>query len=328
MKAAVLTKINAPLEIQNVVTNALDFGQVFVKILCTGICGAQLQEINGQKGNPAHLPHLLGHEGCGEVMGMGPGVRSVKEGDKVVLHWRKSNGIDAKPATYSHHCTKINAGPVTTFSEYAVVSENRVTPIPRDVPDDLAALFGCALSTALATVENVAKVRFGERVLVVGCGGVGLAMILAAKLAHAHPVIGYDISKKGNLVRALGGEFIQPADHHERDLAFDVIINTIGRSAGTDWLAPSGRYIFIGQPRPEEMISIRHLFDGEGQTIQATQGGGFNPTLDIPRYVKLWRSGALSNYRNLISHAIKLDEINFWIQQMREGKTARVMIYP
>ncbi len=326
MKAAVLTKINAPLEIKDVeLPFSLGYGQVCVKVLCTGICGAQLQEIDGLKGDPKHLPHLLGHEGCGIVAGVEPSVRLVKPGDKVVMHWRKGAGCEAKPAVYSHGAFK--SGPIATFAKLAVVSENRVTAIPKDVPNDLGALLGCALSTALATIENV--VRFGERVLVIGCGGVGLATILAAKLAHANPIIGYDISKhKEGLVHALGGCFIQPRDHQERDLAFDVIINTIGHSVGTEWLAPSGRYIFIGQPKPEEMISIRHLFDGEGQTIQATQGGGFNPTKDIPRYVNLWRSGALDNYTKLISHVFELDAINNGIQLMRDGKTARVMIEP
>jgi S-(hydroxymethyl)glutathione dehydrogenase / alcohol dehydrogenase len=327
MKAAILTKLNTPLEIKNVCLPTLVNGQVLVDVRCTGICGAQLQEISGQKGDPQHLPHLLGHEGWGEVLERGPGVRHVAEGNKVVMHWRKGIGCDAEPATYDFG--RVKAGPITTFSQYAIVSANRVTKIPDDVPGELGALFGCALSTALATVENVAKIRFGERVLIVGCGGVGLSMILAAKLAHARPVIGYDIANKGSIVRELGGEFIQPGEHpFNSDLEFDVIINTIGHSVGTDWLAPSGRYIFIGQPRPHDSFSIKNIFKGEGQQIIATQGGGLNPTLDIPRYVNLWRSGALDNYEKLISHIFTLDNINTGIDLMREGKTARVMIYP
>ena len=327
MKAAVLTKINAPLEIKDIALPTFArFGHVKVEILCTGICGAQLQEINGQKGDPKHLPHLLGHEGCGIVCEVGHSVRTVKEGDKVVLHWRKGTGIEALPATYDQG--QIKGGPITTFSKFAVVSENRITKIPDDVPDNLGALFGCALSTALATIENVAKVRFGERVLVVGCGGVGLSMILAAKLAHANPVVGYDIVNKASRVQALGGEFIGPADHVSKDLEFDAIINTIGHSFGTDWLAPSGRYIFVGQPLATETMSLRNIFKGEGQQVIATQGGNFNPTLDIPRYVNLWRSGALGNYKYLISHKLCLEHINEGLDIMRAGNAARVMLYP
>src|SRR5204863_5793005 len=127
----------------------LDVGQVLVKISCTGICGAQLGEISGVKGPDKFLPHLLGHEGGGEVVGVGPGVTQVKEGDRVVMHWRKGAGIHARPAKYQWGSRTVNAGWVTTFQEYAVVSENRVTPIPKDVPFEVAALMGCAVTTAL-----------------------------------------------------------------------------------------------------------------------------------------------------------------------------------
>jgi S-(hydroxymethyl)glutathione dehydrogenase / alcohol dehydrogenase len=326
MKAAILTKINEPLEIKDIaLPGSLRYGQVLVEIICTGVCGAQLQEINGQKGNSAHLPHLLGHEGCGIVIETGPEVKIVKSGDKVVLHWRKGIGIDAAPATYDQG--RIKAGPITTFSKFAIVSENRLTPIPQNVPAELGALFGCALSTALATVENVAKVRFGESVMVIGCGGVGLSLILAAKLARAFPVIGVDISiAKMKWAGSLGADFFA---NFEGTAKYDVIIDTTGTCPHTHSLAPSGRYILVGQPKHSMWaFETRHLFDGEGQTIQATQGGGFNPTLDIPRYVNLWRSGALNDYPKLISHRIKLDEINKGVKLMQDGKAARVMIFP
>ena len=96
MKAAILVKKNEPLIVDdiNLPTN-LDYGQVLVKVLVSGLCGAQLQEIAGLKGNEKFMPHLVGHEGCGLVEKIGPGVSKVKSGDKVVLHWRKGSGIEA-----------------------------------------------------------------------------------------------------------------------------------------------------------------------------------------------------------------------------------------
>lgn len=326
MKAAVLTKINEPLVLEELQRPYnLSYGQVLVEVLCTGICGAQLQEIDGRKGDPKHLPHLLGHEGCGMVRDAGPGVRIVSPGDKVVLHWRKGTGIDADPASYEQGTIK--SGPITTFSKWAVISENRLTKIPSDMPDELGALFGCALSTALAVVENVAKIRFGEKILIVGCGGVGLSLMLAAKLAHAYPIYGIDINyeHKRKWITDLGGIILSAADATTK---FDVIIDTVGDAQWFSSLGPSGRYILVGQPRNKLTIDERFWFTGEGQTLTATQGGNFNPTLDIPRYVNLWRSGALANYKSLISHQLCLDHINEGIALMREGKAARVMIFP
>jgi Zn-dependent alcohol dehydrogenase len=327
MKAAVLTELefNQPLTIMNVtVPDNLWHGQVLVKLIVSGICGAQLQEIAGHKGNTAHIPHMLGHEGCGIVQAVGPDVTNVKQGDKVVMHWRKGEGCDSEPAVYSDGIT---AGHITTFSELAIVSANRVTKVPDDLPADLGALLGCALSTALATIENVAKVKFGESVLVVGCGGVGLSLILAAKLAHAHPIVGVDYKEAKKIwTEALGAifSFTPP-----RLSQFDVIIDTSGQMPFLEHLAPSGRYIMVGQPIPYSTIYIHRahtMFNGTGLSIQATQGGNFNPTLDIPRYVRLWRSGALDDYRNLISHRVDLERINAGIDWVRDGQAARVMV--
>ncbi len=180
MKAAVLEKIHDHLTVTDVhLPTAMQRGQVLVRVLCSGICGSQLQEIDGIKGNPEHLPHLLGHEGAGIVLAVGAGVTTVKEGDKVVMHWRKGDGIEAEPARYEagHTWSPVKAGPITTFSEYAVVSENRVTSIPDDIPNNFAALLGCALSTAMSIVEHEANPNVGDVISVIGCGGLGLSLI-------------------------------------------------------------------------------------------------------------------------------------------------------
>ena len=146
MWAGILVKTKAPLIISEIaVPESLEFGQVLVKVLYSGICGSQLNEIDGVKGPDKFLPHLLGHEGSGIVQDMGPGVSTVKRGDHVVMHWRPGNGLQAETPIYKWGEKKVNAGWVTTFNEYAVVSENRITSISKDFDMRLAPLFGCSV---------------------------------------------------------------------------------------------------------------------------------------------------------------------------------------
>ncbi len=161
-KAAILAQSRAPLIIDDIeLPKALDVGQVLIKILYTTICGAQLNEIAATKGPDRFLPHLLGHEASGTVVETGPGVANVKPNDTVVLHWRPSLGIQCAPPSYSWRGEKLNAGWVTTFNEYAVISENRMTPIPIDYNLKVAPLLGCAVTTAAGVINNDAKLRIG-----------------------------------------------------------------------------------------------------------------------------------------------------------------------
>ncbi len=131
-KAAILAKSREPLIIDEIeLPETLDVGQVLVKVLYTTICGAQLNEIAAAKGPDKFLPHLLGHEASAKVLEIGPGVSNIKPGDTVVLHWRPSLGIQSKAPSYKWRGNTLNAGWVTTFNDYAVISENRMTPIAR-----------------------------------------------------------------------------------------------------------------------------------------------------------------------------------------------------
>ena len=212
MKAAILEKINGPLAVADVELGELSVGQVLVKVLVSGICGAQLQEIAGNKNNAKFVPHLLGHEGCGIVEDIGAGVTKVKKGDKVVMHWRKGDGIEADFPTYTFKGKTMRSGKVTTFSEYSIVSENRVTPVPHEVSNDFCALLGCGLSTALGTITNEAQVQPGESVMILGLGGLGTCLMKAARFAGASPIIGVDIrdNKKVSSNRSTATSLLTP----------------------------------------------------------------------------------------------------------------------
>jgi S-(hydroxymethyl)glutathione dehydrogenase / alcohol dehydrogenase len=330
MKAALLVEHGKPLELAELEPEPMSYGQVLVKVLASGICGAQLQEIDGHKmGGP--LPHPLGHEACVEVVEVGPAVRQVKAGDRCVAHWRKGDGIESEFPRYRYHDRIITGGKVTTFSDMSVCSENRLTPVPKDTPVELCALLGCGLSTALGTIEQEANLKMGESVMIIGCGGLGLNLILASKMRRASSIIGMDISSEKTIpVLQLGARFELSgiAPHRE---TFDVVIDTTGNpeamDSGLSRLAKSGRFIMVGQPRPNSSVKLPDMFEGEGKTIKATQGGMFNPARDVPRYVRLHQAGLL-NLDGIISHRVVLSDINQGIQLVRDGLAGRVLIEP
>ena len=332
MKAAILEKINAPLAIREIEPTPLKVGQVYVKVLTSGLCGAQLHEIKGHKGNAKFLPHLMGHEGCGIVKEVGPGVTTVEEGDKVVMHWRPGVGIESEFPQYDLDGKIISSGKCTTLSEYSIVSENRLTKIPYDTPTVLAAMLGCSLTTALGIIDNECDLKFGESVAIIGCGGVGLNLIQAAKMRSAFPIYGVDINDNMfDLTMQMG------ADVFSRDMSnisgkVDVILDTTGNCSvitrAFDLLAPSGRLILVGQPQPDANLNLLNplsFFDGQGKSVRASQGGRTNPTTDIPRYVSLATKGVL-DFETLHTDTFSLDDINEAFDLLKSGNAGRIMI--
>jgi Zn-dependent alcohol dehydrogenase len=332
MKAAVLEKIDSPLAIRDVELTELKVGQVLVKILVSGLCGAQLHEIRGHKGNAKFLPHLMGHEGCGIVEEVGPGVTTVKVGDKVVMHWRPGTGIEAPFPSYVLDGKSMSSGKVTTLSEYSIVSENRLTTVPQDTPEDLCAILGCALTTAMGIIDNEVDLKFGESVAVVGCGGVGLNLIQAAALKSACPIYAIDnnVTKRDLCFTAGASLFTNSVANLDEKV--DVIIDTTGIpeviSECVSKLSGKGRMILVGQPAPGrgvEVMNAVNLFSGMGQTIKATQGGKTNPTEDIPRYVRMHQEGIL-DVKQFVTHRFKLDQVNEAFDLLKSGDAGRIII--
>ena len=332
MKAAVLVEIDAPLAVRDVELTELKVGQVLVKVLVSGLCGAQLHEINGNKGNAKFLPHLMGHEGCGVVEAVGDGVTTVKEGDKVVMHWRPGTGIESPFPSYVLDGKSISSGKVTTLSEYSIVSENRLTAVPQDTPAELCAILGCALTTAMGIIDNEVDLKFGESVAIIGTGGVGLNLIQAAAMKSACPIIAVDNNlSKGQMCLDIGAnKFYTSIDQIEGKV--DIVIDTTGIpeviSQGISILSNTGRMILVGQPAPGKFVEVMNavnLFNGIGQCIKATQGGKTNPQEDIPRYIRLHNEGLL-NVSKLITHTFALDQINQAFDLLKSGNAGRIMI--
>ena len=332
MKAAVLVEIDAPLAVCDVEFTELKVGQVLVKVLVSGLCGAQLHEIRGHKGNAKFLPHLMGHEGCGVVEAIGDGVTTVKVGDKVVMHWRPGTGIEAPFPSYILNGNPMSSGKVTTLSEYSIVSENRLTTVPQDTPAELCAILGCALTTAMGIIDNEVDLKFGESVAVIGTGGVGLNLIQAAAMKSACPIIAVDnnLSKAQMCLDIGASKFYTSIDQIEGKV--DIVIDTTGIpeviSQGISILSNTGRMILVGQPAPGKFVEVMNavnLFNGIGQSIKATQGGKTNPQEDIPRYIRLHKEGLL-DVSKLITHTFTLDQINEAFDLLKTGNAGRIMI--
>lgn len=339
MKTAILAELNAPLVLDEVEVPDLGYGQVLVRVYRSGICGAQLDEISGVRGPDRYVPHLLGHEGGGLVVGVGPGVTHVHKQDHVVLHWRKGLGIEAHPPKYRRNGGWVGAGCVTTFNEYAVVSENRLTPIPKDIPFEVAALMGCAVTTALGLVNNDAQLKIGQCVAVLGCGGVGLNVVQGAALVAADPIIAVDIyDRKLRLAREFGATHtINSSNTDLREevhkvvggRGVDVIVDTTG-SVGLieqayDLTAPGGRVIVVGHARYDQKFAIQSTALHSGKLLIGCQGGQSNPTVDIPRYLNLYRKGKL-NLDSLITHRYPLAQINTALGKIRTGEVGRCVL--
>lgn len=336
-RAAILTELGKPLLIDELEAPPLRFGQVLVKVHCSGVCGAQLNEIAGAKGPDRFLPHLLGHEATATVVEVGEGVSTVEVGARAVCHWRKGAGLQAPTPVYtSETLPRVNAGWVTTFGEYAVVSENRVTPIPEDFDAEIGALLGCAVTTALGIVNNDARLGVGESIAVFGAGGVGLSVVqLAAKVA-AHPIVAIDLhDSKLELARALGATHTINAGSTNvleeiRSLigpdGVDVSVENTGLAdvIETAYEATSahGRVVLVGVPAKNErhpsLYTLPLHFD---KVLTGSEGGGSRPDVDIPKLVRLCQAGKLS-FEGLVTRRYALDQINDAIDDLRAGRVA------
>jgi Zn-dependent alcohol dehydrogenase len=282
----------------------------------------------------------LGHEGCGIVQEIGPGVTNVQIGQKVVMHWRPGKGIDSQFPKYAYGEKVFTSGKVTTFSEFSIVSENRLTPVPEDTPPELAALLGCGMTTAFGVVTNESGIKFGESIAVVGCGGVGLNLLQAAQMASATPIIAIDINdNKSELAKNNGASYFVNSQSDMKELDFvtdnlgiDIIIDTTGNSELIGKLIPklsnSGRFVLVSQGGPSQKISFlgdSNFFGDKGKHIWSTQGGRTDPTQDIQRYLKLYKAGYLT-YEKMITHRFELNSINEALDTLRSGEAGRIMI--
>lgn len=350
---------NAPLRFAQLDLDAPGQGEVRVAIDAAGLCHSDLSVVNGDRVRP--MPMALGHEGTGIVEALGPGVTGLEVGDRVVLVFLPSCGrctpclsgegylCEAGAAANGrgeligggfrlHECgTDVHHHlGVSCFATHVVVDQRSAVKVDRDIPAEVAAVFGCAVLTGVGAAINSAAIRAGETVVVFGLGGVGLAALMGAVASGAATVIGVDLApNKVALAGELGAIGTTP-DQLDAVMAqhlggkADVVIETVGNAkvlAGAYTAARrGGRVVTVGLPAPEARLDLQALsLVAEGKTLIGSYMGSAIPARDIPRYVAMWRAGRLPVDR-LISSTHKLDDLNEMLDAMDRGEAIRQII--
>lgn len=334
-----LSQPGTDLEIVEVDSPELTVGQVMVRLSYSGVCRSQLMEVRGLRGDDPWLPHMLGHEGVGTVIRVGPGVTKVKEGDKVILGWVPGTGLEAAPATFSAVDGRtINAGRVTTFSEMTIVSENRVYRKPPEIDDKESVLFGCALLTGAGMVLNQARPVGGQSMLINGLGGVGLAALIATDTSRISVLVCDPDANKRKIACELGavaafdGQAPRLSDAVRQliasgvDVAIDASGTVQGLEAAFDALNPNhGRLVFASHPPNGDVMRIDPHALLRGRQIVGSWGGDAHPDVDIPRLTKtLVRRGIDLSF--MIAKTYTLTDVNSALQNLESGTAIRPLL--
>ena len=338
IKAAVLESIDNVL-IKSIYSRKLFPGQVLIKILYSGVCRSQLMEIYGLRGEDKWLPHLLGHEGSGIVVEVGECVTKVEKGDEVILTWMKSKGMDAPGALYDMEGKVINSGPITTFSNYSVISENRIVKKPKNLNFDSAVLFGCALQTGAGMVFNQLKPSLNKNLIIMGLGGIGISALLAAQSMNLKNIIAIDKSEeKLKLVSDLGIKYtFNSKTKNLKKIIFNLtgggadyciesagFINTIEKAFSL--LNPNhGELLFASHPAKGKKIKIDPHELISGKKISGSWGGDSSPDNDIPIIFNKFEKANI-NLTHFTEQKYLIEDINQAFFDLKVGKALRPII--
>jgi S-(hydroxymethyl)glutathione dehydrogenase/alcohol dehydrogenase len=337
--AALLIETGKPLQIEQIQMPVLKPGQVIVEIHYSGVCHTQVLEARGYKGKDPYCPHCMGHEGTGIVVEIGPEVTKVKPGDKVVMSWIKGNGLDVPGTVYSGADGRnINAGGVTTFSEYSVVSENRLTLLPDQLQLIDGTMIGCAVATGMGSVFNTGNAQTGQSIAVFGAGGIGLCAIAAAKIANAENIIAIDINdSKLEVAKSMGAthtiksttdivEKIKEIKKQGVDLAIEATGRPIVMTSAVESVRNQGGIaVIVGNAHFDEKLTIDPKQLNMGKQIRGTWGGDSVPDRDFPKYSSYLIDKKFS-LQPLQSKNYKLEQINQALDDLECGNTVRPII--
>src|SRR6201998_2491749 len=357
MRAVVLREIGRPTAVEEIDLRPLGAGEVRVQIVASGVCHTDLSVRDGQM--PALLPCTLGHEGAGVIVEVGDDVTTAGPGDHVVLTWNV-------PCRSCPHCLRGEAqlcphglnhafgapyaesarGPVWpamgagTLAEQTLLPGAAAVPVDPSLPLDHAALLGCAVATGVGAVIRTAAVRPGESVLVVGCGGVGLAAIQGARLAGASRIIAADRGG-AQLPPAVPSGATDTVDASEVDLAtlvrdltggagVDHGIEVVGKPAtmraAYDATRRGGKVTLVGAAGIAEEVTFPALsLMADGKAIRGSVYGASDPARDIPVLAELAQRGRL-DLEALVTRRIGIDDVETAFTDMTAGRGARSVV--
>ncbi|RST31123.1 Zn-dependent alcohol dehydrogenase [Sphingomonas ginkgonis] len=357
MKAAVLTAVGAPLEIQEVPISKPGPHEVLIRTAACGVCHSDLHFREGHY--PTRLPTILGHESAGIVEAVGSEVRTVRPGDHVVtclsafcghcehcLTGHMSLCVEPElqrpadqPARLGDADRPMNQFlNLSAFAEQMLVHEHACVAIDRDMPFDRAAIIGCAVLTGYGVVSHTAKVRPGETVAVIGCGGVGLAAINGAAIAGAGRIIAVDrVAGKESLARAFGAtDFIEASDGDSVATVVELTRGGVHHAIEAIGLATTAQDAFAmlrrgGTATIVGMIPVGQKLSIDGwqflaeKKLQGSLMGSNHFPVDVPRLVSFYQSGKL-RLDEMISRRVGLGDIDEAFEEMKTGQIARSVI--
>jgi S-(hydroxymethyl)glutathione dehydrogenase/alcohol dehydrogenase len=362
VQAAVLWEAGRPVEVLGVELAPPQEGEVLVRVAACGVCASDLHVVDGDLPEP--LPIVLGHEGSGVVVDAGPGVERVRPGDHVVLALVPSCGeceecrrgrfnfceLGARMAasgTLADGTSRLSVGgktlhhfnSVSSFAEYAVVPESVAVPIRQDVELETAALLGCAALTGWGAVTRTAAVEPGASVAVWGCGGVGLAVVQAARIAGAASIVAVDVrEEKLELAERLGATGTVTARptadtarrvRHLSGGGVDYAFEAIGReeTIREAWEAvrPGGTAVVVGLPPKGSTLTIDTWGFINEKTLKGCFLGSARIGEDIPRLADLVTSGDL-RLDEMVSDRVELTDLPAAFDRLRKGDTVRQLV--
>ena len=358
MKAAVLHSFGSDLVIEDVTLSDPEPDEVLIRIVASGVCHPDPTIQKGAQRNRP-IPLLLGHEIAGVVTRVGKKVTEVVPGDHVITCLSSScGGCEWCAEGHQQHCThkpveraaghpprlsmngeKLNAlAGLGGFAQEALVHEQFVTKMPREMPLDRAALLGCAVITGMGAVRNAARVRIGDTVAVIGCGGVGLNAIQGARIAGASRIIAIDrIGGKEELARTLGAtDFIDAGACDPVEAVKELTsggvhhaIEVVGAPATIEqafgMLRNRGTASVLGVAHPEAMARIRAMDFMLEKRIQGVRMGSAAPRSELPVYAQMYLNGQLK-LDELITHRLPLSDVNFALQNLDNPMGARTIL--
>src|SRR5438105_4652677 len=357
MQAAVFVEQDQPLSVEDVTPNPPGPRDVIVRVTASGVCHSDLSVINGTL--PFPPPCILGHEGAGVVDSVGDHVTSLKKGDRVVaafvpacgqcwfcLHDRTNLCEDSFASAMAPRGTRQDGTPVTamtglgTFAETMTVDEAALVKVETDLPDEQLALIGCGVTTGVGAALNTAKIEPGSSVAVIGCGGVGQAVIQGARIAGAARIFAVDpVQLKRKTAEQLGAtDLIDPAhgDPVEQvktltggrgaDYAFEVIGLPATVVQAFLMARRAGTVTIVGMPRMDSSVTLPGwaLFYDENRLLGCVYGWA-DPRRDFPRFIGLVETGRL-DLGAMVSRRISLDEVNDAVRAMEAGEVIRSVI--
>ncbi|TDD27814.1 alcohol dehydrogenase [Kribbella turkmenica] len=344
-----------PLRIEEIELAPPGPGELLVRIRAAGLCHSDLSVVDGSR--PRVMPMLLGHEATGEVVtSEAPGFAP---GDTVAFAFVPACGecgpcAEGRAALCEPGAAANTAGTllngvrrldgvhhhlgVSGFADHAVVSARSAVRIDRELPPEIAALFGCAVLTGVGAVVNTAQVRAGRSAVIFGLGGVGLSALLGAVLVGAHPVIAVDlVPEKLELARALGAthtvdagseavEEIRAATSGGADYAFETVGSAKVLEQAYAATRRGGTTVTVGLPHPAQTFSVPAVsLVAEERTVKGSYLGSSVPSRDIPRYIALYRAGRLPVDR-LLTSTVGLDDLNEAFDRLAGGTSIRQVL--